>query len=104
MSAGRNVGDAVWRASARNVLASAAGLVSLEADWDVEKCYEHVSHTILADMAVRLNFPLVMIRVAINSYRAPRRLLWDAGLCTDALFPTRGIVAGSSGATFELVC
>ena len=62
MAAGRCVGDAVWRASARNVLATACDLISLEADWDVEKCYEHVEHHILADLAARLSFLLLLVR------------------------------------------
>ena len=57
MAPGRAVGDATWRAQVRAFLAATSGLVSIEADWDIEKCYENVDHVLFLELALRSGYP-----------------------------------------------
>ena len=102
MQQGRQIGDAAWRARVRALDATDRGRTVIEAMWDLRKCFEHVPHDKLVEQASRLGFPMDILRVSVASYAWPRILTTDYGVVADALWPTRGIVAGSAYATFEL--
>jgi len=96
-AAGRNRStlDPVWRQSIRNQKATTDKLNVATLSWDLRKFYEHVNHDKLRERAVRHNFPLALIDVAINAYRMARVVTYD-GLAAEELYPDRGIVAGDS--------
>ena len=78
-------------------------MVTLSALWDLKKCYEHVVHATLGAKAAVNLFPVVILRISLRSYRWPRRISRD-GAVSRAIFPTRGIIAGSVSANYELKC
>ena len=70
--------------------------------WDLRKCFELVQHGRLVQEAYHAGYPMDLLRVSMASYSWPRTLLTDSGVAAPALCPTRGIVAGSAFATYEL--
>ena len=102
MAPHRHVGDGTWRSLARNALTREDRAHSIEAQWDVTKCFENVGHEALIRLAVALQFPSAILRLSVASYRWSRSLIWDASIVMTELYATRGIVAGSGFATYEL--
>ena len=102
MAPQRHVGDATWRALARNAVSRREGRHAVEAQWDITKCFENVSHTLLARQALSLGYPPAILRMSIASYNWGRLLIWDAGIIKGFWYATRGVVAGSGFATYEL--
>ena len=102
MQAQRHVGDAAWRARMRATLSHFRKHTVIEAMWDLRMCFEHVQHKRLVQEAYAAGYPMDLLRVSMVSYTWPRTILTDAGVAAPALSPSRGIVAVSAFATFEL--
>ena len=96
-SKGRSTVDCVWRQAVRSQVAVSRGEQAASVLWDI-KFYENVSHKKLVDRAIRKGFPVALIRVAIQMYRAPRHLSLK-GLTLGGLHPSHGVVAGCAAAT-----
>ena len=62
---------------------------------DIAKCYESVSPKKLLAAALRLKYPLSLLRCSINSYRWGRHLCFDSLITSRCIAPMRGIGAGS---------
>jgi len=101
MAPGRQATDAVWRAQVK--AAATRGTHTLELNWDIQKCFEHVQRPKLIEVAMQLGFPAHILRLSLASYAWPRRLRGYQGLVTDPIYATRGIVAGSAFACYELI-
>eukprot|EP00973_Karenia_brevis_P059269 8250201-Karenia_brevis.AAC.1 len=74
---------------------------ALTAMYDLAKCYEHLCHARLWTEGCATNFPLILLRVTLKSYRWGRRITLG-GLLAAPAYPLRGIVAGCASATSEL--
>ena len=99
--AGRKVTDSVWRLACRCEASVAEREHCGAVFWDLRKCYAHLCHLRLGKLAQELQFPIVMLRLGLGTYRWARHLRLD-GMLAPGLFPTRGIISGAAGATCEL--
>jgi len=90
---GRGPADVVWNQSIMAEAAAGSNWTSATVLWDVQKCYEHVQHLSLWAEGLGWNYPEQVLRLAINTYRAPRRLLHGRA-ASKAVFAQRSIVAG----------
>ena len=102
MLPGRQIGDACWRAMVRARCLLQAGKHCVEINWDIHKCFEHVQHHLLVSFARQLGFSLTILQISLSSYTWARHLVSPAGVCSPAIWPTQGIMAGSAFACFEL--
>jgi hypothetical protein len=102
MLAGRQTLDGAWRAQVRSDIAHNDKQHSLEILWDVKKCYENVRHADLVDQGRKQGYPMALLRVSIASYCWGRHVILDHQVMSPPVYPTRGIIAGSSHATFEI--
>ncbi len=94
---GRSPIDAAWATSLTLGYAGAKGVNSATVLCDMRKCFEHARHRLVAEEARACRFPLTLARLAMAVYRLERRLVID-GHCSDAILPTRGVMAGCSAA------
>jgi hypothetical protein len=99
MAPTRHVTDSTYRSMLHRLLEP--HLHHAELLWDVAKCFEHVKHTRLWNDAQQHGYPVAVLRCSLLAYTWVRRLLWDNGICSQPLRPSRGIGAGSFSATFE---
>jgi len=102
MLPGRQTLDAVWRAQVTAEGDVAQEAFSIEILWDIANCYENVKHATLQQQATLQGYPLQILRISLASYRWQRLLLCEYDTTSEAIFPARGIVAGSAHATFEI--
>ena len=93
--------DIVWKHAWKAEAAQSAQQTFACLLSDVYKCYECVDHQKLVQAGRQHNYPLVLLRLAIASYRAPRRILYS-GLVSRPIAPSAGILAGNTSATTEL--
>ena len=98
----RHIGDVIWRTQVRRIIQE--HLFVLEGLRDIDKCFEHVVHPILVREALELEYPLDILRLSLASYRWPRRLIGVLNMISDFILATRGVIAGSAFAVFELIC
>ena len=63
-----------------------------------------MQHEVLYRKAVDHGYPLVVLRLSLASYRWGRFILFDLRLVSVPIYPIKGIIAGSTCATFELCC
>ena len=73
-----------------------------EAQWNISKAFDRVSHEKLIDQATELGYPLVLLRLSLLSCKFQRIFVTNGSLASDPVFPQRGIGPGSSFATLEL--
>ena len=78
-------------------MAVSADQHTAELQYDVTKCFEQVQHGQLIQAAQRLNYPLVLLRVNLHSYRSRRLMLWTFNMVVTDLYCSRTVVAGSWG-------
>jgi hypothetical protein len=102
MRATRQTSDGVWRSRIRTHLAHSLGHWAGEILLDVSKAYENVSWTQLKAAAEMHDYPLHLLRLGIATYGWPRHIVGEADTAAAPITPTRGIIAGSSFATFEM--
>ena len=60
---------------------------------DLEKGFEKVRHEYLITAAKVVNFPMPILRMALDMYTAPRRIQCAAAVCK-AVWTTMGVLAG----------
>ena len=101
VAAGRSTTDAVWRRAARAEAGVAKGQAAVATFSDLQSFYEFVSWDILAANAARVGYPLAVLRVTVASYTWPRYVACDR-LLGVWILPSRGVVAGSFAATYEV--
>ncbi len=92
---------AAWQHAHRAEQASDAGATFAQLLLDMEKCFEHVPHHVLAQEAEEVGYPLPLLRLALAAYRLPRALA-IGGVHSALVEAERGIAAGSGLATTEL--
>ena len=68
---------------------------------DITACYDHVQFKVLQHGGVVAQFPLALLRLSISVLTWPRSITLGP-FVTAPLYPTRGMVAGVTRATFEL--
>ncbi len=90
---GRGPQDAVWRQAARAEAAVSARRHAATVLWDMSSFFETVRRLPLWHRAKRLGFPLVILRVALNAYAAPRALSMNGALARP-LAARDGVLAG----------
>ncbi len=90
---GRGPQDAVWRQAARAEAAVSARRHAATVLWDMSSFFETVRRVPLWHRAKRLGFPLVLLRVALNAYAAPRALAMNGALARP-LAAQDGVLAG----------
>ena len=101
--AGCAVTDSVLRQSFRCEIAVDTGHFTLVSIWNIFKAYDYIKHNILADKSVLNDFPLTLLCLDLAAYAWPRRLSLDKAVGR-TIKPTRSIVAGITGATYEIRC
>jgi hypothetical protein len=99
--AGRGSTVAAWKQSARGEAAAATGVQYAQVLLDLVKAFERIPYRVLLREAVRLGYPMRMIRLAIATYRMPRVIRVGTSY-SDTIVAIRGIVAGSGLATTEM--
>ncbi len=87
--------DAVWRQAARAEASAQRGLCAATLLWDMASYYERVRRLPLWHRARRLDFPSVILRVALSLYDCPR-MLSLSGALSRPLLAIHGIIAGCS--------
>ena len=100
MAAGRRVGDALWRTQLRSLI-SDVDLHSAEFMLDLQKAFELVRRGLLVQAARDAVHPCDVLAWGLSMYSWARRLSLR-GCVSAAVFPRRGIAAGSAFATSEL--
>ena len=100
---GRSAERCAWHQSAIDEAAGAYGIHTTSFLADVVKCYENVPHDVLLSEAVATEFPLTILRVALLSYTAARRIVRD-GAYSMPVHATRTVLAGCTHATALLKC
>ncbi len=94
---GKSATDVAWLRSLRAEYAAASGTTAASVMWDLRKCFEHGSHTLLATEARQLMFPIAVARLSVSMYTAERRLRLDEAFSAP-IVPTRGYMAGCTNA------
>ena len=98
---GKSPVDIVWRHSCLAEIAKNQDSFFLAVLWDLWKCYDSINHYKLIQAAHKHGYPVAILRIALLSYRAPRRMLYN-GVVSREIWPTASIVAGNATATAEL--
>jgi hypothetical protein len=79
-----------------------AELHHVDINIDLQKCFEHLDRSLLWEAGLAYGYPLYALRLAMRSYRWPRRILGQCDIAGQSVCATRGIAAGSAHATSEL--
>ena len=66
---------------------------------DIPKCYEHVGHQRLVQAVRERQFPLIILTVALEIHRSPRRII-SGKVCSEAESLNKSVVAGCTFATY----
>ena len=98
---GRAPGDMAWRYMVRSDIHVDHGGCCAELMWDISKAFDRVPRDVLVQRALALGYPSTILRLSMNSYAWPRRLV-DGALIAAPITPVMGIGPGSAFATFEL--
>ena len=99
-ASGRWAGDSTWRHQIRAVLQGTPSH-RLDIMLDLQKAFERVPHTHLIQAARQASYPMHLLATSLVAYHWPRRLQYQSAV-SDPIYPTRGIAAGSTTATYEL--
>lgn len=92
-----------WHQLAVDEACDGTGLETAAILADIVKCFENVPRDVLVEEARATAFPLAILRLALCTYRAARRLICD-GFCSREVRATRSILAGCVHATSLLRC
>ena len=85
----------VWSQTLRCEAGIYSGRVSGGFLWDLESFYDTIDLDLLLERAEKAGFPMIIARMAISTYTAPRSVQTRAGRGAP-LFPRRGVAAGCS--------
>ena len=99
--AAKGAAVAALKQAARGERANLWGTAYGQALLDLVKAFERIQHRHLVKQAVKLGYPMWMIRLSIATYRM-RRVLRIGEAVSDTVVATRGITAGSGTATPEM--
>ena len=99
--AGKGCDQAAYHAAVYTEVSTSVGTETADVMLDLVKAFERVVWSRLAAQGVKYNYPLVVLRASLATYRFGR-VVTVQSVCAQLLFATRGIVAGSSSATTEL--
>ena len=91
----------MWRTQMRALLDESRGLVSAEVQLDLHKAFELVNRGKLIEAAAAAGYPCDVLAWGLSMYGWARRIVFR-GCVTGAMWPCRGIAAGSAFATTEL--
>lgn len=92
---------AAWKQAARAELTQALGVEYGQVLLDLVKAFERIPHHVLVREAVRLDYPLWLLRLSLATYKLERVLRVDRAM-SERIVATRGITAGSGLATAEM--
>ena len=98
---GRGSTVAAWKQASRAEVAAASEEKYAQVLLDLAKAFERIPYRVLMREALRLGYPLRLLRLAIATYRLPR-VIRVGGAISDLVWAVRGIVAGSGLATTEM--
>ena len=93
--------DTIWRHTLLAEFNRCEGNHIVVYGWDMKEFYEHINRDKLGERAVRLDFPMAVIRAACAMYAA-ERLIQLGTMTISAGCPVKGIVAGCGHATYEV--
>ena len=92
---------AAWKQAARGERANLWKTSYGQGLLDLVEAFERVQHKRLVRQAVKLGYPMWMVRLSIATYRI-KRVLRVGSAVSDCVVATRGITAGSGTATTEM--
>ncbi len=95
---GRSSVGAVWRQSLYDEAAAASGQSSATLLLDLVKAFEMVQLRLVWEAGVRLGFPLVILRLVLESFSLARHLVY-AGAFAEAVWTLSAVLAGGGFAT-----
>jgi hypothetical protein len=98
---GVHVGDDTWRNLALRD-SDQAWAHSAELQLDLVKAFDFVQRNLMLLRAKSLHYPLAAAITSCLAHRFPRTIVFE-GLAAPPIISTRGITAGSAGATYELL-
>ena len=102
LAGGRRITATVWKHRLLALASDPEYAYFVEILLDVTKYYENVEFWKLADLARAVGYPLRLLQISCSAYRYSRRLLWDGNIVSPEVVAVRGVVAGSSCATYEV--
>ena len=91
---GRGSTVAAWKQAARAEVAHVTGARYAQVLLDLVKAFERIPYRVLLREALKLCYPLRLLRLAIATYRLPRVIRGGESV-SDLIWAVRGIVAGS---------
>eukprot|EP00959_Pyramimonas_sp_CCMP1952_P107509 2247570-Pyramimonas_sp.AAC.1 len=100
MGQGRSSLDAVWRHSVEAERATGDKVCWASLLWGLKQFYEHIGHQELIKQGIISGFPMHVLIYTLSTYKWKIILLLD-GAYSQPLYTNRGIVAGSTSATYE---
>ena len=101
MTSGRKATDAVCRSQVRTV--AAQHRCTVELDWDVAKCFEHVVRSKLRRKATDVGYPAAILRLSLALYAWKRYIRFTGGIVEEPALATRGVVAGLTFVVYEFL-
>ena len=99
---GRGAQRAAWEAALGAEHAHMTGLAFIQTLMDMVKAFGTVPHQQLIESASERGFPLWLLRLSLAIYRMPRVIMIERR-CSRLIVASRGITAGSTFATTELI-
>ena len=92
---------AAWKQAARGERAHLWKTSYGQGLLDLVKAFERIQHRHLVKQALKLRYPMWMVRLSIATYRI-KRVMRVGSAASDCVVATRGITAGSGTATTEM--
>ena len=99
---GKGADMAAWRQSASAELAAAMKTGYTQALLDLVKAFDHVPHDVLFREAVKLGYPLWILRLALATYKL-QRVIRVGNVVSRVVVATKGMTAGSGSSTTEML-
>ena len=87
-----------WKQAARAELAAAIGADYGQVLLDLVKAFQRIPHCILLSEALRLGYPIWLLRLSVATYRL-KRVIRVGTVVSGTVVTLRGITAGLSFAT-----
>jgi hypothetical protein len=101
MSPTRRITDVLYREICRSLIKQTNHSHIIEIHCDIRKYFDHIRRIPLVEVANMTGYPMALLQVSLDIYAAPRRIVLDSGLTSQALYGQDGILAGSPHAVFE---
>ena len=94
-SKGRGALDAVWKRSILAEYAVNSHTCALALLWDLKSFFDTIDLDLLRERAQQVNFPAVLVNLAIATYKTPRYVHTRQGVA-EPVYPGRGVLPGCS--------